>query len=147
MATNPVTTSSIREYATPTLPDAEVARLLEELGKAVTAGDGKAAADLWAVPALVLSDQDVRSVSSRDELASFYESAKEEYQAQGITDTRPEVRNLTWITRELALVEVRWPWITESRDEKGDETSTYVLRRDERGTLKIQVALAHGSRD
>ena len=68
---------------------------------------------------------------------------------QGTNDTefwtRPEVRNLTWLTRELALVEVRWPYLTEDRLEKGEETSTYVLRRDERGTLKIQVALLHGS--
>jgi hypothetical protein len=95
---------------------------------------------------MMLGDQDVRSVSSRDELARFYQSAREEYTAQGITGTRPEVRNLTWLTRELALVEVRWPWLTEHRVEKGSETSTYVLRRDERGTLQIQVALGHGSR-
>ena len=116
-----------------------------DLGDAVTAGDGKGAAELWAIPALVLGDQDVRLVSSREELARFFGNAKEEYTAQGVTGTRPEVRNLTWLTRELALVEVRWPYLTEDRHEKGEETSTYVLRRDESGVLKIQVALLHGS--
>ena len=143
MATNQA--SSSRAYATPGLADAEVERLLEDLGHAVTAGDGKGAAELWAIPALVLGDQDVRSVSSREELARFFGNAKEEYTAQGVTGTRPEVRNLTWLTRELALVEVRWPYLTEDRHEKGEETSTYVLRRDESGVLKIQVALLHGS--
>jgi hypothetical protein len=127
------------------LTDGEVARLLEELGYAVTAGDGKAAAELWAIPAMVLGDQDVRAVSSREELARFFGNAKEEYRAQGVTGTRPDVRNLTWLTRELALVEVRWPYLTEDRHERGEETSTYVLRRDESGHLKIQVALLHGS--
>ena len=143
MATNQA--SSSRAYATPGLADAEVERLLEDLGHAVTAGDGKGAAELWAIPAMVLGDQDVRAVSSRDELARFFGNAKEEYTAQGVTGTRPEVRNLTWLTRELALVEVRWPYLTEDRHEKGEETSTYVLRRDESGVLKIQVALLHGS--
>jgi hypothetical protein len=143
MATNPA--SSARAYATPSLTDGEVARLLEELGYAVTAGDGKAAAELWAIPAMVLGDQDVRAVSSREELARFFGNAKEEYRAQGVTGTRPDVRNLTWLTRELALVEVRWPYLTEDRHERGEETSTYVLRRDESGHLKIQVALLHGS--
>jgi hypothetical protein len=143
MATNQA--SSSRAYATPGLADAEVERLLEDLGHAVTAGDGKGAAELWAMPAMVLGDQDVRSVSSREELARFFGNAKEEYTAQGVTGTRPEVRNLTWLTRELALVEVRWPYLTEDRHEKGEETSTYVLRRDESGVLKIQVALLHGS--
>jgi|SRR5678815_1692567 hypothetical protein len=143
MATNQA--SSSRAYATPGLADAEVERLLEDLGHAVTAGDGKGAAELWAIPAMVLGDQDVRSVSSREELARFFGNAKEEYTAQGVTGTRPEVRNLTWLTRELALVEVRWPYLTEDRHEKGEETSTYVLRRDESGVLKIQVALLHGS--
>ena len=142
MATNQA--SSSRAYATPGLADAEVERLLEDLGHAVTAGDGKGAAELWAMPAMVLGDQDVRSVSSREELARFFGNAKEEYTAQGVTGTRPEVRNLTWLTRELALVEVRWPYLTEDRHEKGEETSTYVLRRDESGLLRIQVAIIHG---
>ncbi|HKP28435.1 MAG TPA: hypothetical protein VJU15_03495 [Gemmatimonadales bacterium] len=143
MATNPAFSS--RAYAAPILADAEVARLLEDLGHAVTAGDARAAAELWAIPAMVLGDQDVRAVSSREELARFFGNARAEYNAQGITGTRPDVRNLTWLTRELALVEVRWPYLTEDRHEKGEETSTYVLRRDESGVLKIQVALLHGS--
>ena len=143
MATNQA--SSPRAYATPSLADAEVERLLGDLGHAVTAGDGKGAAELWAIPAMVLGDQDVRAVSSREELARFFATAKEEYIAQGVTGTRPEVRNLTWLTRELALVEVRWPYLTEDRHEKGEVTSTYVLRRDGSGVLKIQVALLHGS--
>jgi len=145
MTMNPVSSSASRAYATPSLLDAEVERLLEALGQAVTAGDGKAVADLWAIPAMVLGDQDARAVSSRGELARFFATAKEEYTAQGIAGTRPDIRNLTWLTRELALVEVRWPWLTEDRLEKGEETSTYVLRRDESGVLKIQVALLHGS--
>jgi hypothetical protein len=146
MATNPGSVSFARAHATPNPADAEVERLLDDLAHAVTTGDGKAAAALWAVPAMILGDNDVRSVSSREELASFFGRAREEYLAQGITETRPDVRNLTWLTREQALVEVRWPYLTAAREEQGEETSTYVLRRDESGTLKIQVAVMHGSK-
>ena len=145
MTTNPVATRETRVYQAPDPADAEVERLLEHLGSAVTAGDGQAVAELWAVPAMVLGDHDVRSVATREEIASFFGNAREEYNAQGIVGTRAEVRNLTWITRELALVEVRWPYLTEERLEKGSETSTYVLRRDESGALRIQVAITHGA--
>jgi hypothetical protein len=143
MATNPASTTNIREYASPSPADAEVQRLLDDFGRAVTSGDCKAAAALWGIPGMLLGDIDVRAVSSRDDLAAYFERAREEYNAQGVTATRPEVRNLTWLTRELALVEVRWPWLNARREEKGEETSTYVLRREEGGTLKIQVAVRH----
>jgi len=147
MATDPGPAHELRVYASPEPADAEVQALLDALGRALTSGDGKAAAAEWAVPAMVLGEYDVRCISSRDEIASFFGNAKEEYVAQGIMGTRAEVRNLTWITGDLALVEVRWPWLTAEREERGEETSTYVLRRDESGLLRIQVAILHGAAD
>jgi hypothetical protein len=44
----------------------------------------------------------------------------------------------------LALVEVRWPYLDGQGNEVGEEVSTYVLRRDDTGALKVQVALMQG---
>jgi hypothetical protein len=44
----------------------------------------------------------------------------------------------------LALVEVRWPYLDGQGNEVGEEVSTYALRRDETGALKVQVALMQG---
>jgi hypothetical protein len=42
-------------------------------------------------------------------------------------------------------VEVRWPYLDEQGKEVGEETSTYALRRDETGILKLQTAIMHGA--
>jgi hypothetical protein len=109
MATDPGTAHELRVYASPEPADAEVQALLDALGRAVTSGDGKAAAAEWAVPAMLLGDHDVRCISSRDEIASVFSNAKEELRRAGHHGHPREVRNLTWITSDLALVEVRWP--------------------------------------
>jgi hypothetical protein len=63
----------------------EVQVFLDRLARAITAGDGKAAAALWAVPALVLGDTEARAIATREEVAQFFGGAKEQYNAKGIT--------------------------------------------------------------
>lgn len=122
----------------------EVQTLLENLGRAVTSGDGRAVAELWETPALVVHDEQVMAVSSAQEIESFFGGAKEQYNARGITDTCPEVRRLDWPTSNIAIVEVRWPYLDAAGATHGYETSTYTLRRNEAGALKVRVAVMHG---
>lgn len=124
---------------------AEIQEFLDRLGRAVTAGDGKAAASLWAVPALVLGDEEARAIGALSEVESFFGGAKQLYNAKGITDTRPEIVELEWLTGRLVRVEVRWPYLDAAGAEKGDETSTYLLRRNSAGALKLHVAAMHGA--
>ena len=124
---------------------AEVQELLDRMARAVTQGDGKAIAKLWAVPALVLGDADVRAVDSLTEVEIFFGGAKEQYNAKGVVDTRAEIRELKWLTPRMAVVEVRWPYLDENDREMGEETSTYVFRRDKKDALKLQTALMHGA--
>ena len=126
--------------------DRQVLTLLEALGRAVTTGNGEGAAECWAVPAFVVGDGHEKAVGSLDEVAAFFAAAREQYNAQGVGDTRPEVQALQWITDRLALVEVRWPWLDAQGEEAGDETSTYLLKRDDTGELKLRVAIMHGAR-
>ena len=77
----------------------DVQQLLDKLGRAVTSGDGKAAAALWEMPALVIGDQQVTAVASAQEVEQFFGGAKEQYNAKGITDTRPEIARLDWPTK------------------------------------------------
>ena len=123
---------------------AEVQQLLEQMARALTAGEAKKVAALWETPALVMSDQGVQAVASISEVEQFFSGAKEQYNQLGVTDTRPEIQRLTWPTGRTALVEVRWPWLTADGREAGAETSTYTLRRDESGKLKIRAVIMHG---
>jgi hypothetical protein len=124
--------------------DTSVQSFLDKLGRAVTSGDGAAAARLWTTPGFVVGDDMVRAIATSDEVAAFFGGAKEEYNRRGIVDTRAEIVRLTWPTDRLAIVEVRWPYLDAKGDEVGDETSTYTLRRDDDGELRLVVALMHG---
>ena len=125
--------------------ESEIQEILDRLAEAVTDGNGKAVAKLWAVPALVLGDTMARPVSTLLEVEQFFGGAKEQYNSRGITDTRAEIVELNWPTPRIAIAEVRWPWLDSTGIEKGDEVSTYVFRRDDAGKLKIQAVIMHGA--
>jgi hypothetical protein len=125
--------------------ESEIQEILDRLAEAVTEGNGKAVAKIWAVPALVLADNMARPVSTLVEVEQFFGGAKEQYNARGITDTRAEIVELSWPTPRIAIAEVRWPWLDSAGIEKGDEVSTYVFRRDDAGKLRIQAVIMHGA--
>lgn len=125
--------------------ESEVQEILDRLAEAVTEGNGKAVAKMWAVPALVLGDTMARPVSTLLEVEQFFGGAKEQYNARGISDTRAELVELWWATPRIAIAEVRWPWLDAAGVETGDEVSSYVFRRDDAGKLKIQAVIMHGA--
>ena len=124
----------------------EVHELLDRAARAVTNGDGKTMAELWETPALVLGDEHVLAVTAPREVEQFFGSAKDQYNAQGIVDTRAEIVSLNWPTDRIAIVEVRWPYLDAQGAVHGEETSTYTLRRDERGALRFRAAVMHGTK-
>ena len=123
----------------------EVQMLLDRMGRAVTSGDGRAMAEMWDVPALVLSNDEVMAVSAADEIEKFFGGAKEQYNARGITDTRAEIVKLDWPTDRIAIVTVRWPYLDAKGGVHGSETSMYTLRRDDKRKLRLRVAVMHGA--
>jgi hypothetical protein len=125
--------------------EAEVQEVLEALARAVTTGNGEGAAECWAVPAFVIGDEHEQAVSSLAGVAQFFGGARELYNARGIGDTRPELQAVDWLGESMALVEVRWPWLNAEGEEAGSETSTYLLKRDRSGELKLRVAMLHGA--
>jgi len=126
---------------------AQVQAFLDRMAQALTLGDGPALASMWEVPALVLGDEDDgRAVTSSAQVEQFFSGAKERYNQRGITDTRADIQHLSWPTDRTAIVEVRWPYLDAQGHEVGDETSTYTLRRDARGELKLRVTLMHGAK-
>ena len=106
-----------------------VRAMLERFARAITAGDGRAAAACWDVPSLVLSDTESRAVASAAEVEAFFGGAKAQYNAQGVADTRPEVECLEWHSVRLASVTVRWPYLDAEGKELGrSERSVYLVR-------------------
>ena len=126
-------------HATRTDPD--VQEFLHRFAWALTTGDGPAASKLWACPALIVGDDIVQTIMDRSELERMFTVAREQYNAWGIMDTRGEVQGLEWLSDRMVLVHLRWPQLDVTGQEKGEEWSTWVLRRDDHGDLKLHVAI------
>ena len=125
-------------------PGPAVQEFLDEMARALTSGDGEAAARLWSLPAVLVGDDLVEPVTSKEQLAKMFGGAKAQYNAIGITDTRGEIERLEWLTDRIAVVHVRWPHLDAEGEEHGEESSSYLLRRDDDGRLKLHVAILRG---
>ncbi len=124
--------------------EVKIQAMLEKFAKAFTSGDGKTAGTFWHVPALIVANEGTRAVATIREVEDFYGSAAKQYNDMGITDTRPEVQSVTWLTDTLASVHVQWPYIgLDGKLRKETEASTYVLRFDD-GEPKIAVVVMMG---
>jgi hypothetical protein len=123
---------------------AAVQDLLDRFARALTSGDGRGAASLWETPAFVLGDEIVMPVASPEEVERFFGGAREQYNSRGITDTRGEIQRLDWVSDRIAIVDVRWPYLGATGKEVGAESSTYVLRKDDTGALRIRAVVMRG---
>lgn len=124
--------------------DLGVQAFLDEFGKALTGGDGEAAAQMWQTPAFLLGEGVARVVNAREEMAAFFGEARAHYAKIGITDTRPEIVRLDEITDHLVMVRVHWPYLDALGRDVGGECSTYTLAREGDGDWKFRIAVMHG---
>jgi ketosteroid isomerase-like protein len=122
----------------------DVQRFLDRFAQALVAGDGRTIARMWGTPALVVDDAAVQVIATQDEVERFFAGAKDQYNARGIVDTRADIERLDWPTDRIAIVRVRWPYVDARGDEHGAETSTYTLRRDDGGDLRLVAVVMHG---
>jgi hypothetical protein len=123
--------------------DSVLIDFFDRLGVALSSGDAATIAASWDAPALVVGDGGVHAVGSTKEVESFFSGAREQYTARGIMATRAEIVRVSWVGTRTALAEVRWPLLDEKNRELGEERTTYTLRTDDSGELKIRVALTH----
>ena len=106
-----------------------IRELLQRFARAFTSGDGPGAAACWEVPALVAGPQGNRAVTSLDEIAAFFGGAKAQYNAHGVTGTRPDIQRIESHGESMVAVTVDWPWLdAEGRQVGQVESSTYLVR-------------------
>jgi hypothetical protein len=123
----------------------ELREFFDHYCRAVTGADLPALVAAWETPSFVLGDIGAHAVGSPDEIVKFFSGAKEHYNARGVVDTRADIVRAEWPTDRIATVTVRWPLIDRNGRELGYETSTYMLRRDDGGALRIRAAIMHGA--
>jgi ketosteroid isomerase-like protein len=122
----------------------DVLQFLDVYALALLRGDARAIAAMWEAPALVVSDAGAQTVASTAEVERFFDEAKDQYAARGISGTHPEVQRLEWATDRIAIARVWWPYIDDRGRQVGAESATYTLRRDDDGALRLRVAVMHG---
>jgi hypothetical protein len=122
----------------------EVQEVLNKVARAITAGDGKAMAKLWEVPAMVIGADMAMGITDSAEIEKFFGGAKTQYTERGITDTRAEIEDLDEVADNIFIASVRWPYIDAAGNVIGAERSDYTFRRDDKGELKIRSVLMRG---
>lgn len=75
-----------------------------------------------------------------DEIEKLMNQASESYRAKGIVATKPHIEQIEMLSDKLAAVDVRWPSLDASGNEKASERSHYIVQLGEDGP-HIRVAL------
>jgi hypothetical protein len=127
-----------------TMEDMEPAirHVLDQVGRALRAGDARAVAQVWRLPGLVLSDAGTRAIADAAELEAFFAQAIAWYQSQGTVATQPEIQSIEPLSDQLAAVNVRWPGFNAAGAEISTETSYYIMQVGSDGEARICVALS-----
>jgi hypothetical protein len=126
---------------------ANVQRFLDRFAKAMTSGDTKAVAELWEAPAFVIDEQATIPVSSLADVERFFAGSKDQYNERGITTTKAEILDLDWVSDNLVVARVRWPYLDDAGKTLGAESSSYTLKRNGDGDFKLRVVLMRGVED
>lgn len=131
--------------------------LLTEFLRHLSAGDARAAAELWDVPALILGDEHVHGPLSRERLAEMLADMPGPGALGPTTQRNGEQRNgdgppelvverVEWTSQRVASVDARWPRLPRGGLLHGIEAATFLVRTDESNQPKIRALVLHSAR-
>ena len=122
--------------------ESAIHRALDQVGRALSAGDAAAVAQAWQLPGLVLADAGTRAIADAAEVEAFFAQAIAWYQSRGTATTRPEIQAIEPLSEKLAAVDVRWPGFNAAGVETSTETSHYIMQLGSDDQARICVALS-----
>lgn len=125
--------------------DLEVQVFFDRYAEALTMGDIVEIVACWNVPAFVLADQGARAITSTEEVERFFARTKEHYNARGVYDTKAILDDIVWLTPRIVSVDVHWPWYGPRGEDRGEESSSYLLRIDDDENLRLHAAVMCGA--
>ena len=129
---------------TPLEHDSDIDDFFTAMANAIQAGDAKAARSFWGLPGIHMSEEAVRTVGSESEVLRTFADAKERATTRGAVGLHAEIKRVQWLAENTAIVEVRWPFVGLKGEELDDENSSFVVRRDDDGSLRAHACLLHG---
>lgn len=135
---------SVTKRHTAQAEQASVQEYLDRFATAMTSGNTRAMAKLWGVPAFIIGANEARAVQSEADVEQFFSGAKDLYNERGIVSTRAEITQLDWVSDDLVIATVRWPYLDGNDRVLGEESSNYTLLRGEDGSFKVRVVTMRG---
>ena len=113
---------------------ADLQAFFDRFTTCLTSGDGDGVAACFEYPTLmVMSDAKYgpnQPFDRGDTASAFFAKDAEMYRQRGIWGTFADVRDVQWLTPDLCLVNVHFPYIDADGNDMGDgESSLYIVRR------------------
>lgn len=113
--------------------NSEIDEYLTRYAATLTAFDSKAAAELWATPAMIIDDRFAGVLDDRESMAQGLEQSYPLYRELGLASVRHECLNIQDLTDAIKLLHVRWLFHDADGNQLTDSTAYYMVRRDDDG--------------
>ncbi len=126
--------------------DTDLDDFFTSMAEAIRTERPKAGGKFWSLPGIYVAEAESRTVGSEGETSRFFSEARQRYRMRGASHLRAEIKRVQWIAESVALVEVVWVYLGPLGREIGSECGTYVVRRNEGGSLRVHAAMLHGER-
>lgn len=118
------------------LTRADAAAFFDAYSEALLSRDPARIASHWATPGLVLSDGGAMPIAARTEVEQFFGAALGQY--DGLVGARPRIGLAEPLSDTIILCRIDWDHLDPDGQVVGEETGTYILRRDG-GDVAIQA--------
>ncbi|ATD70356.1 hypothetical protein NWF34_13705 [Gordonia sp. GONU] len=113
--------------------DPEIDDYLTRYAATLSAFDSTAAAQLWAIPGMIIDDRFAGVVDDRETMAHSLEQSYPLYRELGLASVSHECLNVEHLTTAISLVKVRWIFYGANGDQLTDSNAYYIVRRDDDG--------------
>jgi hypothetical protein len=111
----------------------EIDAFLGHYAAALTGFNAKGAADLWAMPGMIIDHDFAGVLNDRETMAQGLEQSYPTYRKLGLASVTHECLDVTDLTEKITLVHVRWYFFDSEGAQLTDSTAYYILRRGDAG--------------
>ena len=122
--------------------DTQTTDYLDRYVATLTGFDAAAAADLWAIPGMIVDDRFAGVLESREAMIQGLEQSYPLYRRLGLSSVGYELLERQRLTDAITLVRVRWIFYDAGGNELTDSNAHYILRREDEG-LRACVCIQH----
>jgi len=115
------------------IEEERLAEYFDRYAAALREFDADAAAELWGLPGMIVTDDFAGALESRADLSTAFEASYPLYRRLGLESAVPEIRSMTALTDLITMVRVRWSYLDGDDDVIVTTDFEYLVRDDADG--------------